>query len=246
MKPKFQEVGGFKIATYKIGDSENKIIFVHGGATSAYAQKIFLKKCALTYTVNTFDMPSHGKSEYSRKQLYLLDYVAILVEYIEKNSLENSTIVGHSVGAAVVLETLKLKKYFDRAILLSPSGIYHKKDNNQLMMDILINDPSVGIIKHKMFKPYLNCVLDFILNSSKMYKSYKTISYVNKMVFREVKNLESIDTPVEIHYGKDDKIFPIHLFKELACKIKNCKIYAHNGNHFFFSDSKFDIQQILL
>lgn len=245
MQPKFQKICGYKIATYKLGNSENKIIFVHGGATSAFAQKHFLSNCASISEVYTLDMPSHGNSEFSQRQLYLVDYVAILIEYIEKNSLENSTIIGHSVGAAVILETLKLKKYFNRAILLSPSGIYYKKDNNRLIMDILINDPSVGIIKYKMFKPYLNCALDFIINSSKMYKSYKTISYVNKMAFSEVKNLDQIDTPVEIHYGIDDKVFPIHLFKELASKIKNCKIYAHKGNHFFFSDSKFDIKQIL-
>ncbi len=245
MIPIVQEIGGFKVATYKIGDSEKKMVFVHGGATSAYAQKHFLKRCALNYTVNTFDMPSHGNSEYSQKQLFLLDYVAILIEYIEKNSLENSIIVGHSVGAAVILEALKLKKYFIKAILLSPSGFYYKKNNNQLMIDILIHDPSVGIIKHRMIKNYINCALDFITNSSKMFKSYKTLSYINKMVFSEVKNLDQIDTPVEIHYGKDDKIFPIHLFKDLASKIRNCNIYEHIGNHFFFSDSDFDINKIL-
>jgi len=97
------------------------VIFVHGWNGSGIQFLLFLKKFQESgHSVLTFDLPGHGKSEGKYSNYFeISDSVRTLLNYVDHKAIKG--IVGHSVGAAGIINALNKEKLTVPTVLIAPA-----------------------------------------------------------------------------------------------------------------------------
>jgi pimeloyl-ACP methyl ester carboxylesterase len=70
------------------------------------------------------DLPGYGKSTRNNFSYSLADYACFLTAFIEKKSLKNVVLIGHSMGGQIAVHAvLSSPELFEKLILVAPAGI---------------------------------------------------------------------------------------------------------------------------
>ena len=89
----------------KVG-SGPPMLLVHGFASSAFTWRHIVRAFQDRFTVWPIDLVGHGKSPKPRDFDYTIESQArVLCELIDREKLDNLTLIGHSYGGAVSLRT---------------------------------------------------------------------------------------------------------------------------------------------
>lgn len=89
------------------GDATDVIVLVHGiGVSSRYFVRL-AQKLAATATVIAVDLPGFGPNKRPRRQLSVEDLGALVAEYLDEAGVQGPILVGHSMGAQIVVETAR-------------------------------------------------------------------------------------------------------------------------------------------
>jgi pimeloyl-ACP methyl ester carboxylesterase len=99
------------------------LVFVHGWACSQEYWKDQIAAMVENYTVVTVDLAGHGKSTGNRENCTVEAYARDVTAVIRDLHLQKVILVGHSMGASVILETALLLPY--RVIGLVGAESYH-------------------------------------------------------------------------------------------------------------------------
>jgi|TARA_B100001971_G_scaffold7074_1_gene5819 pimeloyl-ACP methyl ester carboxylesterase len=95
--------------TYEVyGDSERALVFVHGWLCNRSFWKDQIKHFKNDYTVVAIDLRGHGQSSSETEKLSINAFAQDVTAVISSLGLSNVTIIGHSLGGLVVLETARL------------------------------------------------------------------------------------------------------------------------------------------
>jgi len=114
---------GCDIAFIDEGTGDKTLLFVHGLATygASWNKNIdFLKKY---YRCIAIDLPGNGMSSRGDFPYSMNFFAGVIYDFIQKAGLKNVVLVGHSMGAQIVLTTLiNMPDCADSVVLCAPAG----------------------------------------------------------------------------------------------------------------------------
>ncbi len=114
---------GCDIAYIDEGTGDKTLLFVHGLATygASWTKNIdFLKKY---YRCIAIDLPGNGMSSRGNFPYSMNFFAGVIYDFIQKVELKNVVLVGHSMGAQIVLTTLiNMPSCAESVVLCAPAG----------------------------------------------------------------------------------------------------------------------------
>ena len=103
----FKTSDGVSLHSLEAG-SGDILLFIPGWSQSARLFEILIKDLAKDYWVIALDMRGHGESEKPDHGYRVSRFAADVFEFIEDRKLNNLTLIGHSMGCAVIWSFLDL------------------------------------------------------------------------------------------------------------------------------------------
>ncbi|MCU0323139.1 MAG: alpha/beta hydrolase [Chitinophagaceae bacterium] len=116
------DIDGVKVQTYKWGNGEKKILFLHGWSSHSFRWKNYIEKLSGdNYTIYAFDAPGHGLSEGNFLHVPLY---AKTVKHFLDNVGKVHHVVSHSIGSFTALYAFHLHPELmpEKIVLLAPPG----------------------------------------------------------------------------------------------------------------------------
>jgi pimeloyl-ACP methyl ester carboxylesterase len=118
---------GKNILHYSIaGDGNTPLLAFHGFGQSKEVYQPFSELLGEKYTVYSFDIFYHGKSEWRDRNQALekQDWEVILKSFLDKHQIEEFAVVGYSMGGKFALASLELfPRRIKEFLLIAPDGI---------------------------------------------------------------------------------------------------------------------------
>lgn len=112
---------GKKINVYHYGESERKVLLVHGwSGRGTQLHSIADKLSKNGYSTISFDAPAHGKSE--GKTSDMTEFVTCILE-LEKQYGPFEHAIGHSLGAMSVLNAIKRGLIVNKAVIIGSGDV---------------------------------------------------------------------------------------------------------------------------
>jgi len=221
------------------------ILLIHGKPGILDDWEYFFNVLSKDYRVTSFDRPGYGFSSFHYNSSPLKYNMEIVSGLINKLSLRNVIVVGHSYGSLIALalaveNTAPVRGY----ILLSPET-YPKGGFTFFNRIARYPVPGRGffrIIKGFILPPAIKADLEMAFNPDTLpddyYKERINLFLQTKTLIsmaREESYLKSeadpvkalykdITKPVLIIYGKNDKVIPVYIAQELKKRITGSKL----------------------
>jgi len=108
------------VMTYEYGQSEKKILLVHGWSGSGtQLSKIASKLLEHGYSTISFDAPAHGKSPGKRT---VLPHFIETVFFLEKKYGPFEAAIGHSLGGMTLLRTTKMGLNIKKLVIIGTAN----------------------------------------------------------------------------------------------------------------------------
>lgn len=95
---------GVEIRLDRQGEGEPTLIFVHGWAGDRSSWNAQVAHFSRKYEVVTVDLPSFGESGNNRERFTMASFGEDIATVIQKLNLDQAVLIGHSMGAPVVIE----------------------------------------------------------------------------------------------------------------------------------------------
>ncbi len=193
----------------QFGGGSQNLLILHGWGQSIAPWKTTALHCSKSYKVTVLDLPGFGSSEEPEKVWDTFDYAEFAKEFLEKLSIKNPVIMGHSFGGRV--GTILASKYPDvlsQLVLVDAGGIEIK--NLKIKIRVLIYKLFVKPIR-KMFSDKIK---GFFGSSG-----YRNASGTMRQIFVKVVNQDlrqlfsSIKIPVYVIWGSNDQVLPVEYVK---------------------------------
>ena len=141
---------GKAINAYHYGDSNKKVLLVHGWSgrgTQLHSIADKLIKCG--YATVSFDAPAHGKSAGKRSDM--TEFIASILE-LEKQFGPFEYAIGHSLGAMAVLNSIKRGLKVNKAVTIGSGDVIKDIMNdftNKLGMNIATGNLMIRLFEKK-------------------------------------------------------------------------------------------------
>lgn len=224
---------------YKIEGNGPPIILLHGWGTSMNTFDALTNEIKSKYQVHLIDLIGFGKSDTPINSLNLNDYVLLLYEYIEKQSIENPIILGHSFGGRIAIKYASNFNNISKLILVDSAGI---KKRLKLKTKLKIKKYKFQKWWYKITKNVM-AYNKLLLNSGSYdYKHAKESmkQTLVKIVNEDLKkNLKKINVDTLIIWGKEDKETPYKDGILMNKLIKNSGLVTmENTGHFPYLENK--------
>jgi pimeloyl-ACP methyl ester carboxylesterase len=255
MKEGFLEYKNSQIHFTKFGIGEKLLIALHGFGdrdSSFLALKPALKK---EYTVYAIDLPFHGQTRwqsdsFSRKEI--IDLFELILNREHKQRFE---LLGYSFGGRLILASLlDIIVRVDKIYLVAPEGIRAMGMSSALIIPVWlrkalkrwINNPeTVSKILRVAYKIGLLSKFNFHfiqhnLNSKhrqeRIFNTWVTLKNFEVDLKKVKELLKENAIPVELYFGKHDKIIPLEAGERLADGIPNVHLNIINEGHLLLNE----------
>ena len=222
----FVEVDGCKVHLRRGGKGE-PLLFLHG-ASGAPAVMPFMEKLAQRFDVLVPEHPGYGKSDEPEWLENIHDMAYFYLDFIQKLGLKNLTVVGSSMGGWIAMEiavrdTSRLKSL----VLVSPAGIAAP---GVRPADIFLMPPEVLVrnlfVDQKLAEARLAAPEDVDVALKNRHTTARLAweprlhdPFLSKWLHR-------IDVPVKIIWGREDKILPVGILRELKKLIPTAQTFV--------------------
>ncbi len=125
------------------GQGEPTIVFISGWAGEMADWEVQLAHFATSSRVLAMDVPGFGRSVNARDRWTMMDFGEDVAWLLEHLRIENAVLVGHSMGAGVILEAARRAP--DRVAILVPVDVFH--DVDQVLTDEQIRARVDGMVR---------------------------------------------------------------------------------------------------
>lgn len=202
-------------------------LFLHGwGANSKFFDCILNKIDGRKILI---DFPPFGKSGKLTIPWTIQDYIKIVKEILDKESIIRYNIVAHSFGGRVAIGLASRYKLIDKLVLIASAGVKKVGFINR-----------IKILNYKIHKFYIK--IGFLEDDTSVYGSsdYKMLDEVMKKTFVSIVNFNQRDYLYRIRAntliiaGRADKDTPPPIQRVLYKNIYDSQIVWHDGGHFEF------------
>lgn len=233
MERKFIDIRGTRIAYSDEGEGES-VVFVHGFGTFSFTWHYLLEelvKLKIQKRYITLDLKGFGYSAKPNNNKYTpYDQARSLKNFINRLSLRNITLVGHSFGGGVILTMLLLlgaRVLISKVILIDSAGYFQKLpsfierlripilnrlmlyvSNSSLLFQWVLEDVFYDKtkIKKELVYEYAK-ILDLPKAQESLLRSAKKISLDDTLKLEKM--FQKIDVPTLIIWGEKDRIIPL-------------------------------------
>lgn len=124
LKDRFVTIDGLRTRYWSSGNGEKIIVLVHGLGAAADIWIHNIRELARGHRVIALDLPGFGKSDIPGPSFSPSDYKDFLADFIKTTANDRVTLIGQSLGGAVVLDcTLKYPDKVDRLVLVDSAGL---------------------------------------------------------------------------------------------------------------------------
>jgi pimeloyl-ACP methyl ester carboxylesterase len=247
---KRQIIAHNQLISYKFSVSENSkvtLIFLHGWRSSLDVwNKLSEVLNQKGYSVYMLDLPGFGESEDPSYPFSLEDFSGVIFEFIQKLSLKNITLIGHSNGGAISIKLdLLYPGLIDNLILINSSGI--RRNNTDLKAKRIISKILKPFFRIKFMKPlkekiYTSMGAEDYIKTPQLRDTY--IKIINENLELDLKNLtartliiwgdKDLDTPIEMAYIMNKNIADSKL------------VVISNAGHFSFLDNQQQVEKSIV
>ncbi|SER19344.1 alpha/beta fold hydrolase [Piscibacillus halophilus] len=217
------------------------IVLIHGFLSSTYTFNKVIPLLAEYFSVLAIDLPGFGRSEKSKKFRYSFENYAKLVTHcMDHFNIDQAFLVGHSMGGQIVLNVAK--NYPERVrklVLLNSSGYLKRANRLFIWCSYLPFFPIYvhhHVNKHDVRQELENVLYDHSLITDQMITEYKRPlsdklfyhSLIRLLRHREgdlsSKDLQLIDHPSLILWGKEDQVVSLRVGKRLHQELKSSQL----------------------
>lgn len=247
---------GVKIAVYDLNSScENIVFMVHGWPLS---EKIFeYQKNLLVdkgYRVITIDLRGFGNSDVTTSGYCYDQFASDIYTIVRKLNLYSFTLVGFSMGGAIVSRYMGLFKGYGvkKLCLLAaaiprytqckdfPYGVT-KDSVNKLIKEASLDRAKLSedFSNMLLYSPHSNAIKKWFRDISLSASSIGTIKSAYALRDEDCrKDLGAIDVPTGIFHGKKDLIVPYELSILQKEYIKNSNLFTfeYSGHGIFYDE----------
>jgi pimeloyl-ACP methyl ester carboxylesterase len=116
-------INGRRIHYLKAG-AGRPVMLLHGGASDSREWRPIIAKYADRFSFYAPDMPGFGTSDRDPKGYYLTEYAEFLQGFIAFLKLDRPAVVGHSLGARICLDAVRMPgSNIGKLILIDASGL---------------------------------------------------------------------------------------------------------------------------
>ncbi|SER51772.1 alpha/beta fold hydrolase [Psychrobacillus sp. OK032] len=239
----FETSDGVKLYYQQKGEG-NTIVLIHGWSADHTSFDQSFDELSRNYQVVSFDLRGHGSSDRPEKGLSLKRFATDLEELMEYLNLQDVTLVGHSMGASVSFEYVKIYgvqrlksvSIFDMTPKLVNDGdwklgLYHGKYTREdSLKDLTVINEDFSEFAKPFFKitvPYLtedllNEQLDQVINNNTPHVLSAMWHAMAVSDFRDV--LPNITVPTQIVYGEKSTLYSKETAAYLASQIPDAKV----------------------
>lgn len=222
----FVEVDGCKVHLRRGGKGE-PLLFLHG-ASGAPVVMPFMEKLAQRFDVLVPEHPGYGKSDEPEWLENIHDVAYFYLDFLKQLNLRNVTIVGSSMGGWMAMEiavrdTSRLKSL----VLVSPAGIAAP---GVRAADIFLMPPEVLVrnlfVDQKLAEARLAAPEDVDVALKNRHTTARLAWEPRLHDPFLPKWLHRIDVPVKIVWGREDKILPVGISKELKRLMPRAELHV--------------------
>lgn len=230
-------------------------LLIHGFLSSTFSFRQLIPLLRKKFNVVSVDLPGFGKSEKSLTFRYsYANYAQIMIRLIDRLSLRNTVLIGHSMGGQIALNVAKqIPDTIERCILLSSSA-YLKKARRIIIYSSYL--PFVGYFMKQWFgkkdvkKNLRTVVYDPSLITKEMIAGYSEPFYekgfldcmLRLLRHREgdmtSDELRTIQTPCLVVWGKEDRVIPLKIGEKLVTDLPQAKLVCYEKTGHLVSEEK--------
>lgn len=211
------------------------ILLLHGwGVDGKIFRGIFEFLSSVGADVINLDFPGFGASGEPGNEWGVYEYASFIDKFIERLSLKDVILLGHSFGGRVAIILASRFDYVKKLILVSAAGLKPKRSIKK----------KIAILKYKIAKRRGKDVSDYGS------EDFKALNPKMQRIFVRIvnafldENLKFITVPTLIVWGDRDTQTPLYMADKLHSAIKNSEIKVFSGcGHFCFLErpEQFDI-----
>lgn len=188
---------------------------------------------SLGYKAYAPDLPGFGKNISKNKSVYYLeDFARFVKDFIEKKQLEDTVLVGHSMGGRVIAKFLNLYGNDKiKAVILSGTPLLKEKFTIRKLLGVMLSNIA------KMSSSFIPVTISERIQDKGRYIVYRIIGEMDYYKSEEYKQtflnvvgedvepyLPKINVPTLILWGKNDKITPVSQGRALHNRLPHSKL----------------------
>lgn len=231
------------------------LVLVHGYLSSLFSFRDLIPFLEHHFSIVSFDLPGFGKSEKSKTYVHSLDnYAETLLEVIRTFNIEETIVIGHSMGGQIALRAARLDPFRIRQVVgLSAAG-YMGPVRKSLRMATKF--PLFTLFLRLYFKRYnvkkmfLDVTFDSAIVTTDMMEGY--ISPLKDKAFYDSltrliqdregdlssDELHEIRQPVLLMWGREDQIVPLEVGKRLRKDLPNAELFVFDRTGHLLPEEK--------
>lgn len=236
---KFITIQENNLRYFEYGASSNTIVLVHGLGASAERWEHIIPYFRKNYRIIALDLPGFGLSDKPSINYTIDFFVRTLSEFIDKLGIQNSILIGSSLGGQIITELAIAKsKLINKMILVSPSGVVNY---SSLALDAYIGaaiSPTQKNVKNAFLmmngqnkEVDFQTVDEFIkrINMPNAKKAFLSAIISNRGSKINCEKLASISVPSLVIWGEHDPVIPKENANMFFSCIKNCQFVEMRG-----------------
>lgn len=224
-------------------NNKNEVILLHGWGASIDAFLPVYKYLSKDYKVYVIDMPGFGKSEEPPKNYFVLDYAKVILEFIKRLEIKNSTLIGHSFGGRVIMKLVGELGFTPKNIVLVDSAGVNPRKKPSYYFKVYSYKLAKNTVKLLFNKEKAEKIIN---DMRKKHGStdYKNASDTMRSVFINVVNedlrytLKNIKVPTLIIWGEKDLDTPLKDAKIIESLVPDSGLVVLKGaGHYSYLDN---------
>lgn len=215
-------------------NSSSSLVFVHGNWASWRWFKPVMELPYKKFNMIAVDLPGFGASDKPKRPISIENYANELIEFLKKirKNGEKFVLVGHSLGAAVIIKAAsKESELVERIVLVAPSPVKGYRTPEESYPVLKLYQHSFSMIKK---------LIDSVVSDKKLSKSL-TIDAVRmdprgftenpKALIEDLSDdAKNIKIPVLLIYGDKDPLITFKEFSETESSFENCSKVVWRGH----------------
>lgn len=243
---------------YRFGKGPKIVLGFHGYGLDGSMFKHFDIEENQTYTMYSFDLSFHGKTHIDEKSFDIDFFENFLLHFLEDKEIKTFDLMAYSLGGNFALKALELfPKNVESCCLIAADGLMPNRGRYFITMHHLGISLFEGFIKNPRFflglislslklswisKKMANFMRSQINSKEKrwlLFERWRRVESLNVKYPLVYQKLNQYKTPVNLYFGRYDKLVPARKAKKFVKKVPHARLYVLEAGHNLFTKEFF-------
>jgi pimeloyl-ACP methyl ester carboxylesterase len=242
---KFMPVNGMDVHYHDRGEG-TPLLLIHGTSSSLHTWGKWEDELAKHFRVLSIDMPGGGLTGPHPDEDYSIDaYLDYLNVFTETLQLDSFYIAGNSLGGHIAWEYAAKNNKIKKLVLVDPSGFFVADKKPPLVFQLGRKKSLAKVVEKLNVKPFIKKSLKEVFYDDEKVTPELVNRYAdflrlkgNRLAFFQKVNsfkqskesdLQKINCPTLIQWGKQDNWIPIELADIFTKNISNHQLIVYEG-----------------